>query len=354
MASRENINGMSFDLGDNLITWLFLKSRIRVQNESMGLFAVNLASGIPLLQTIDISRKSMPWKPYRDAMDAMYKGLSEGRSLLDVLQSTACKALPPFVLVVLASDLSDIEKGDLIRLKFSNVDTSQTLIGKAMAYPLTELFISIQTCIALVMFVLPQFHEIFSGMHVPLPSATRLLINISDAIITWWFLIVPVALLFFIFSVVFLQTAHGKRAIRRLLGIQHLDFAETLKILAEIAPDRIERVLQTLSLPLIMPYSSAMSAHFRDAIGSGQPVDSVLVRHGFDAQAAWMIRLALEGKGTRENFSIAADLIEARANGSLKRRIILVEVLSPLLLALFVGFVAISVFLPMITLLEHT
>ncbi|HOT29124.1 MAG TPA: type II secretion system F family protein [Candidatus Ozemobacteraceae bacterium] len=337
-----------------VFTFIFQpQKRKRLQNESMGLFAVNLASGVPLLQTLDISRKSMPWQPYRMAMNALYSALGKGQPLIEALKMQECRSLPTFVLVIMASDLTDVEKGNLLRLRYAKAESEIPFLAGSLGYPLVELMIAIQTCFALVMFVLPQFKEIFTGLHVELPFLTQILLNVSDFMVNWWFIVMPVLLFIVITGFILCGKPVVKRIFRRLAGIHHLDFVEILRILAEIPPDDIDRVLGTISLPVIMPYSSDMVGDFKAALGSGQPVDQMLARHHFDPQVAWMIRLGLEGKGTRENFSLAADLIEARVTGTLNRSIILINTLAPLLVGTFVGFITISVFLPMVNLLER-
>ncbi len=344
---------MGVDISTAFTAVFLPKRRKRLQNESMGLFGVNLASGVPLLQTLDISRQSMPWQPYRMAMNALYLALSQGQPLIEALKRLECRALPMFVLVILASDLTDTEKGNLLRLRYAKADSDIPFLAASLAYPVVELLFAVQTCLALVMFVLPQFKEIFLGLHVQLPYLTQLMLDASDFIIMWFFLIIPIILFIAIIGFALRGTLGIKRTFRRLIGIQHLDFVEILRILAEIPPDDVERVLSTIALPVVMPFSSDMIRDFKEALGSGQPVDQMLARHHFDPQAAWMIRLGLEGKGTRENFSLAADLIEARVAGTLNRSVILIDALAPLLVGTFVGFVTISVFLPMVTLLER-
>ncbi|MBP7636104.1 type II secretion system F family protein [Candidatus Ozemobacteraceae bacterium] len=344
---------MGVDISTAFIAVFMPRQRKRLQNESMGLFAVNLASGVPLLQTLEISRQSMPWQPYRMAMNSLYLALIQGQPLIETLKSGECRALPPFVLVILASDLTDVEKGNLLRLRYAKSDSDFPFLVGSLAYPLMELLIAVQTCLVLLMFVLPQFKEIFLGLHVQLPLLTQLLLAASDFIIMWFFLIIPLFLFAGMLGFVLFWKPRFKRFFRQLIGIQHLDFVEILRILAAIPPNDIDRVLSTISLPLVMPYSSDMIRDFKHALGSGQPIDQVLARHQFDPHVVWMIRLALEGKGTRENFSLAADLIEARVAGTLNRIVILVDTLAPLMVGMFVGFVTISVFLPMVDLLER-
>lgn len=344
---------MRTDIYTAFVAVFMPKQRRRLQNESLGLFAVNLASGVPLMQVLDVARQSMPWHPYRMSMNVLYSALGHGQPLIEALKRPECKALPPFVLVILASDLNDVEKGNLLRLRYSKADGEISFMAGSLAYPVMELLITVQTCLALIMFVLPQFKEIFLGMHAQLPYLTQLFMTASDVLVTWWFLFMPLFAIMAIIAAFLWKMPFFKRFLRRLMGMEHLEFVEILRILAEIPPADIDRVLSTIALPVIMPFSSDMLRDFKEALGSGHPVDGVLARYNVDPQVAWMIRLALEGKGTRENFTFAADLIEARAAGAMKRRVILIDTLSPLMLGVFVGIILISVFLPMVDLLEH-
>ncbi|HNW33855.1 MAG TPA: type II secretion system F family protein [Candidatus Ozemobacteraceae bacterium] len=341
------------DLKMAFITYFNPRERNRLQNESLGLFAINLSSGIPLLNALDVSRRAMPWPAYRRAMNSLYENLTRGRTLIEALKHSACAALPLFARVLLASDLTDIEKGNLMQLQYAKADSDNLAMAGEFVYPVTQLAFLLQICIAMVMFVLPQFKEIFMGLHVPLPRATALLMDISDFLVSRWFLVMPVGAFLFLITVFVLKRPFFRGLGRRILGTHQNDFAEILRILEGVDPDRVERVVRTFAFSLILPESTGVASEFADALGSGQPADAVLVRHGFDPQAAWIIRLAIEGKGTREGFGLAADMILAKSNGTAKRRLILVNTLIPLALSLFVGGVLISVFLPMINLLEH-
>jgi|GEM_PF-3528557 len=341
------------DLKLAFFTYFNPRERKRLQHESLGLFAINLSSGIPLLNALDVSRRAMPWPAYRTAMASIHESLIGGKTLIEALNHSVCAALPPFVRILLISDVTDIEKGNLLRLRYAKDDSDAVFMPGEFVYPVVQIAMLLQICLAMVMFVLPQFKEIFNGLHAPLPAATTLLLDISDFMVSWWFAIGPLAIfLAFItgFAVKYqVFTGLGNR----IMGIRHNDFTEILRILEGVEPDRVERVIRTLAFPMILPGSTGLASEFADALGTGQPVDAVLVRHGVDPQAAWMIRLAVEGKGTREGFGLAADMIQAKSNGTAKRRLILATTLIPIALSLFVGGVLISVFLPMINLMEH-
>ncbi|HEY9069088.1 MAG TPA: type II secretion system F family protein [Candidatus Ozemobacteraceae bacterium] len=342
----------SEDIRSAFLTYFSPAVARRLQSESIGLFAINLSSGLPMHQTLDIARQTMPWPPFRQAMGALHAALANGMTLIDGLRHPACNILPPFVKIILAADLSDFEKGNVLQLKYSKDVTGILPIQAFLTYPIIQSNIIVLVFIAQVMFVLPQFQEIYMGLNIPLPAMTRAIMAISDLFVTWWFFVGPACIAVLFSGSFVLRQPVFKRFVHAMIGLKNVEFSEVLRIFSGVTPDRIIPLLQTIAHTLVLPGATALATGFADALGSGAPVDAVLMRHGIDHQTAWLVRLAVEGKGTTESFALAADLVEARAVGRLNRLQTILNTVFSIVLALIVGCIIISVFLPMIQILE--
>jgi len=99
--------------------------------------------------------------------------------------------------------------------------------------------------------------------------------------------------------------------------------------------------------PLFNEAKPCMSA-FREALESGAPIDAVLIRNGIEPQAAWLVRLAVEGRGRPESFALAAELIENRLIARNKEMLTIANVLIVVAYALLVGIIAFGIFTPLV------
>jgi len=82
-----------------------------------------------------------------------------------------------------------------IMKRLAQIMTSASRLRKkvksAMTYP--TVIIGIALCLAggLIQFVVPVFAEMFSGFGKPLPMLTQNLVDVSNFVKSWWFIIVP-------------------------------------------------------------------------------------------------------------------------------------------------------------------
>src|SRR5690606_22807067 len=73
------------------------------------------------------------------------------------------------------------------------LEKSETLkkkVKKAMTYPIAVLVIAVIVTGILLVKVVPQFKELFSGFGADLPAFTMFVIGISEWLQEWWFLVI--------------------------------------------------------------------------------------------------------------------------------------------------------------------
>ena len=82
----------------------------------------------------------------------------------------------------------------VLRRLAAMLDASARLVRKvksAMAYPVIVLTIALIIAGALITFVVPVFAEMFEGFGSALPGPTRMLVNMSDFIRKYWYVVFP-------------------------------------------------------------------------------------------------------------------------------------------------------------------
>jgi type II secretory pathway component PulF len=174
-----------------------------------------IKSGMPLTVALGsmahLETKGIPSDVSRqlkqDVMEG--KGLSEAMAKQPVIFSNL------YINMVKAGEQSGALVEVLRRMadhfdKFSKV---QSKFKSAMIYPVFVLCVGITISIFFMTVMLPSFMQLFQGMHVQLPLATRILIGMNGFFQKWWWLMLTiVATAAFIFNR-FRATETGKRKI---------------------------------------------------------------------------------------------------------------------------------------------
>lgn len=91
----------------------------------------------------------------------------------------------------------------------------QSKFKSAMIYPIIVACVGIVIVIFFMTFMLPKFMSIFTGMNVELPWATKMLMGVSRAFSTYWWLMAAMVLAFVTLFSRFKATKEGKRKIDR-------------------------------------------------------------------------------------------------------------------------------------------
>jgi len=78
---------------------------------------------------------------------------------------------------------------DTIATYKENVESLKGKIKKALFYPATVVAVAIIVSAILLVFVVPQFQQVFQSFGADLPAFTKMIIAASDFMIAWWWLI---------------------------------------------------------------------------------------------------------------------------------------------------------------------
>lgn len=91
----------------------------------------------------------------------------------------------------------------------------QSKFMSAMIYPIIVACVGVVIVIFFMTFMLPKFMSIFTGMNVPLPWATKMLMTVSKAFSGYWWLMIAVVLAIATLFNRFKATPEGRRKIDR-------------------------------------------------------------------------------------------------------------------------------------------
>jgi len=174
-----------------------------------------LKCGMPLtvaLQSMThLESKGIP----SDVSKELKQDVMEGKSLSDAMAKQPDVFSDLYVNMVRAGEQSGALVDVLKRLadhyeRFAEV---QSKFVAAMIYPSIVACVGVGIIVFFMTFMLPKFMQIFEGLKIDLPFATKLLMGISRAFGTYWWLIVLVIIAGSVLWKRFKSTADGRRKI---------------------------------------------------------------------------------------------------------------------------------------------
>jgi type IV pilus assembly protein PilC len=233
--------------------------------------------------------------------------------------------------------------------------------GKALTYPMMVLGVGVVVVIVLMTVVMPQMLGMFTSMGVDLPLPTRILISITEALTSYplYFLIAGAVIAAVILWLV--KQPRGRFFLDRVRLSAPLIGAPTL--LGELA--RFARTMSMLisaglSLQEIMEIlpQSSNNRYIRDALnqvneglilgeGLSEPMSRINM---FPPLLIQMVAVGEESNTLDFTMGVVADFYEVSADEKTSALVSMIGPLSTIVIALFVGFIAISILMPMYTL----
>ncbi len=153
--------------------------------------ATLIGAGLPLLRSLQILQEQVEDKNLKEALDGITASVEGGSSLSEAMAKYPKIFNRLYVNMVKAGEIGGALEQVLDRLALFQ-EKSQAVRSKvkgAMWYPAVVISIAMTVVAVILIWVVPNFETMFEGFGAELPGPTRILINISDALVTNWYLI---------------------------------------------------------------------------------------------------------------------------------------------------------------------
>jgi type II secretory pathway component PulF len=212
-------------------------------------------------------------------------------------------------------------------------------------------------------FIMPRFVEIFNGFGVILPLPTRMLIGASNIFSKYWWLLAPIAILIFIIYMRFKATETGKRkmdewkmnmpVIGKVVKLNLFgQFARTLgTLLHNGVPVLTALKITEQVLPNVVIRQAI--AKTREAVTDGKTLAQPLAHCKiFPQLMVDLVRIGEETGDVPGALNNLADTYESELDVSLRLMTQLIEPVLIICMAVVVGFVLLSIFLPLFKLIS--
>ncbi|HZT64507.1 MAG TPA: type II secretion system F family protein [Acidimicrobiales bacterium] len=317
--------------------------------------SVFVRAGIPIVDALTVIAEETPNKVFKQTLLAMASDLRMGSTFYGAALSHP-EAFPAFYLSILRSaeltgaldtvldQLADYIERDL---------EARRKITQALVYPIIVLVMSIIAVCVITIFVLPRFETFFNSLNAKLPLATRILINITHALTTWWFIFAAVGGLIVVAIALGATTKSGKEIRDELI----LKVPVLKDLVRNAVLERFCRILSSMNragvpLPDALAVTSEGTNNYvykkglvpaREAMMRGEGLARPLSATGlFPPAARQMLRVGEDTGTLDEQLETAAVYFDRELDYQLKRFTNLFEPAVIIVMGLVVGFVAIA------------
>jgi len=318
-----------------------------------------LDSGVPLLRALNISLQQGTNPHLKKVLLQIYNVVKDGGLFSDALAQHSNIFSPLYINMVKAGEISGNLDVVLDRLAtFLEKDSeTRTKIQSSLIYPSLILGVGVITIFILLTFVIPRLTEMFEDLSANLPLPTVILIGVSDFLSRFWWILVTVVLVGVFYFKNFASSPKGKLQIDRLklkipiLGsfIQHIEiarFARTLSTLLEsgvVIVSALESVSDLLDNAVLKKEAHEIARQ----VSSGTSLSEALKTSTFFPPIAQnMISVGEEAGRLEESLLKLAVSYEKKADVLTKKLTSMLEPLLIVFIGLVIGFVVISMLLP--------
>lgn len=323
-------------------------------------FYTMLDAGVPILTCLKILSDQIQNKKLREAIIKVHEDVETGEVLSDAMRKH--KDVFPDLLISLTASGEASGSLDSVMLRMAtNYEKENKINNKvksAMIYPIVLGCVAIIAVVFILVYVMPTFMDIFEGNGTQLPWSTRFLLGLSSSIQNNWIII-----LFFIIMVglglkIFLKTEQGILIVSKL----KLKLPVLKKLNEMIIVSRFTRTLSILmasGLPLIKALEivsevvgnkiveSAM-INIKDNVMRGESLYSSMKESDmFPSMLYSMIKVGEETGSLDDILNKTADFYDEELESTIQASVALLEPILIVVMGLVIGFIVISIMLPM-------
>jgi type IV pilus assembly protein PilC len=341
----------------------------KVRSKQLTTFTRQLSTlqdaGLPILRSLRILEGQSKPGALKNSLLGVIEDIEGGSTLSEAMAKQPKAFDNLYVNMVKAGEAGGALEVILQRLADfkERAESLKKRVKGAMIYPIAVIVVATAIVTGIMIFIIPKFKKIFDDFGSELPAMTIVLIKCSDFIGQFWYLLfaVPVALWLFI------KIVKKNRTGEYIVDWISLRIPLTGKILRKAIVARISRTLGTLiasGVPildaLIIARDTSGNAVFRKAfehiyaaIREGEPMAVPLKETRItDDIVVNMVDVGEETGALDTMLYKVADVYDEEVRVLVDGLIKLLEPMITVVLGLFVGFIVIALFLPLIKLLN--
>ena len=322
--------------------------------------ATMMSAGVPLVQSFDIIGRSHEKPRMQDMLLAIKGDIEGGNTLAASLAKHPYYFDELFVNLVEAGEHAGVLEDLLHKIATYKERTEEikAKIKKALFYPAAVIVVAFIVTAILLIYVVPQFEDLFKGFGADLPAFTQMVINLSRFMQDWWWAVFGI-----IGGVIVAAVQAKKRSVKfnHFLDRALLKLPIVGSILNKAAIARYARTMSTMfaaGVPLVEAMTSVAGAtgnqvysdavlRMREEVATGRQLQSCMKDVGlFPPMVVQMVAIGEEAGSLDSMLAKVADFYEAEVNDAVDSMSSLLEPLIMAVLGVLVGGLVVAMYLP--------
>jgi type IV pilus assembly protein PilC len=337
-------------------------------------FATLVASGMPMLRTLHTLEEQTQDEMIEEAVGGMRADVEAGSTL----EQSMARHPKVFDRLFRAMVRSGEESGRLeealerVAFQVEKSDALRRQVKSAMMYPALVLGFATVVLVAIVMFVIPVFANIFKELAeehpeeaAGLPPPTQLCVSLSEVLTGYWFVLFPAIAIGFFTFFRWKKTDRGKEVWDRIIlripfkigdVIQKVALARWSRTFSGAVSAGVP-MLQAIKLTGDTAGNVVLEKSMEDVYASvkrgGSLAGPIEENSIFPPMVGHMVAVGEETGQLEQMLSKVADFYEAEVDAKVKALTALIEPLMIVFVGGVVGFIVIAMYLPMFSIYEH-
>ena len=368
-AKRKGLTVVSIKQAGTLGKDLNFDFSKKPNNRDLGVMCKQFVSmqraGVTMIECLKMLSEQTENKKLQDALRDVRVNVERGDSLAEAMG--AHKNIFPEIMINMVS--AGEASGNLdvalerVATQLDRSAKTQAMVKKALIYPIAVFIVAIAVSVVMLVVVIPTYSERFEDLGTELPGITKMYVAMSDVLVHYWFIIVPLigAAIFGIIS--FSRTKSGKYFFGKIALRAPIVSNMTVKSASSLTARTLSTLLGA-GVPLIeavdIVSGVVTNVYFQDALKAakdeitiGMPLSRPLEECGlFPPMVYHMIRIGEEAGNTEEMLDKLADYYDEEVEMAVQSLMAAMEPMIIVVLAVVVGGMVAACMAPMLTMYQ--
>ncbi|MBA3485682.1 MAG: type II secretion system F family protein [Lysobacter sp.] len=322
--------------------------------------ATMMKAGVPIVGSMEIIASGAKNPRMQKLVNSVRAEIESGSSLHEALSKHPVQFDELFRNLVRAGESAGVLETvlDTIASYKENIEALKGKIKKAMFYPAMVIAVALIVSSILLLFVVPQFETVFQSFGADLPAFTMMLINMSEFMLSYWWLILIVVVGT---AVAFIMAKNRSPAFQHLLDRVVLKMPVLGQIMHNSAIARFARTLGVTfkaGVPLVEALETVAGAcgnivyekavlRIREDVSVGYPVNMSMKQVNlFPHMVVQMTAIGEEAGALDAMLFKVAEFYEQEVNNAVDALASLLEPLIMIFLGVVVGGMVVGMYLP--------
>jgi type IV pilus assembly protein PilC len=336
-------------------------------------FATLVSSGMPMLRALSTLEAQTEDAEIKEAIDSVRRDVEAGAGLAQAMERKPRVFDRLFRAMVRSGEQSGRLEEALDRMAnhIEKVDTLRREVKSALMYPALILTAALGAVIGIVAFVVPVFIGVFEEIseenseEVSLPLMTQVTVDLSHAVTGYWFITFPAIALLVYAAFRWRGTEQGRAVTDRMKLRIPMKIGDVIQKIALARWSRTFSGSVSAGVPILQAIQitgetsgnivieEAMEDVY-ESVKRGGSIAAPIARHDiFPPMVSNMVAVGEETGQMEDMLTKVADFYEAEVDAKVKALTSLIEPVLILFIGGVVGFIVISMYLPVLSIYEH-